>query len=287
MLEYMEEATKIVESWPQWKREVLREPIQENRIMAAKKSAQSKAPTKTGIVWFDTLRSPKGRVGFNYLTDPDTRFDKDGKQRIQIFVDNKDPEVKAMVTKVMEVTNTFLKSIGKAATKEMPSFIKKAGEYEVQRFGEKLGVKEGDFFMEFNTKARYDDDGNAIPVELYDQQANKIDPTSKVRVFSGDTVRVSVRLGGYNAGGKVGLKVYLQGVQIVKKLPFEGGRKNPFEVEGEVDLGAAPAPTSKAPFEAEEDEPDTTNPNNTPAATEPTESPEESGSNVDLDELLG
>jgi hypothetical protein len=201
------------------------------------------------IQWFDTVRSPKGVAGFNYLVEPDTKYG--AKHRIELFIlDAKDPEFKAFAAKLVETKKAYLTSVGAKDDGKVPG-LKKADAYHAEKFGAH-GVKEGTLYFEFSSLARLVEGttDEYIPVSLYNAKGEE---TSDVRVFSGDIIRVSVRLGGYNTGKEKGIKPYLQAVQMIVKKNGGGGNVNVFTDESGEEP-AADAVDTAAPFDAEGDE---------------------------------
>lgn len=182
--------------------------------------------TKAKMDRFDTLRTPKGTAGFSYLREPDESFGG-ANHRIQLFVDKNDPEVKAFVQKLNETKAKFLKLKGKKDDKKIPA-MKKADAYLAEKFGD-YGVKEGDLYFEFRSKARQDDGGDWKFIDIFDVKGQ---PAPDLRVFGGDVIRVSVTLMGYVTGQGSGIKPYLNSVQVLqKKNNGYGASKNVFEDE--------------------------------------------------------
>lgn len=171
---------------------------------------------KVKMTRYDTLRTPKGIAGFSYLTNPDESFNK-ADHRLQIFVDKNDPEVKTFVAALLAMKETYLKTLGKKNDKKCPA-LKKADDYMVERFGE-YGIKKDDLYFEFRSKARQDEGGDWIPIEVRGPDAKP----STLRVFGGDIVRASVACMGYNTGKEFGIKPYLNAVQILAKKNGGGG----------------------------------------------------------------
>jgi hypothetical protein len=199
------------------------------------------AKNKAKMERFETLRSPKGIAGFSYLREPDESFGQSN-HRIQLF--------------------------GKKDDKKVPA-LKKADEYMATRFGE-YGVKEGDLYFEFKSKARKNDDDSIRFVDIHDSTGAM---NQELRVFGGDIIRVSVTLMGYKTGENSGVKPYLNAVQVLQKKNNGGGRVNVFEDESaenpvpEAAEGGEEGGGEEAPFEAE-GEPETPAPT-APVAAKP------------------
>lgn len=214
------------------------------------------AKSGTKMTRMEVLRSPKGVVGFNYLTNPDEKYG--AKHRIQLFItDPKDPAFKAFAAKLSELQTTYFKSIKHAAaSKDVPG-LKKADAYLAEKFGQH-GVKEGTYYFEFTSNARKDDEtGEWRVIPVVDAKGQ---PTSDIRVFSGDIVKVSVTVMGYNTGKEKGIKAYLNAVQMLVKKSGGGSPTSVFEDESS-EYGTEEA-TEEAPFE---DESGTTPEEETPA----------------------
>lgn len=209
-----------------------------------------KAGAKVKMERYDTLRTPKGIAGFSYLRDPDESFGA-ANHRIQLFINKDDPEVKTFVAALLAMKEKYLKLIGKKNDKKCPS-LKQADDYMADRFKE-YGVKKGDLYFEFRSKARRDEGGDWIRIETIGPDAKPAD----IRVFGGDTIRVSVSCMGYNTGKEFGIKPYLNAVQVLaKKANAGGGDKIAVFTDESAEFGAVtPAEgTSEgeaSPFEAE------------------------------------
>lgn len=235
---------------------------------------------------FETTKSPKGVAGFSYLREPDTKYG--AKHRVQIFVDKADAEAKAFVKMLMDTKVKYLKSINKTDPdpKKIPG-LKKADAYLAEKFG-KHGVKEGDPYFEFTSKARETEDGEGFRfVDIFDVKGQ---PADDVQVWSGDLIRASVTVAGYDTGKERGIKCYLNAVQMLEKRS-SSGRTNVFGDESAEHASAeTPAEGSAegdAPFGDETSEPAA---EEKPAAkgkkAEATAEPVAEAGEVDLDGLL-
>ena len=244
---------------------------------------------KSKSVRYDTIRSFKGVAGYNYLGKKADTYDPDKpKHRVQLFIlDPKDAEFKAFCAKLVATQKTYLTSIKAPQVGTVPG-LKKADERLAKAFGE-YGVVEGTLYFEFTTKAKMGDDGEFVPVPTYNVRGQQ-DPD--VQVYSGDVIRVSTTLSGYNTGTMKGIKCYLNSVQMIEKRNSGGGGSavNVFEDES----GNAETVAEEAPFVSEEAETQTeakpaakSGKRKTvkPAATKPAPKAEPAG-DVDLSDLV-
>jgi hypothetical protein len=233
---------------------------------------------------FDTLRSPKGIAGFSYLREPDEGFGQ-CKHRVQLFPDKNDPEFKTFATKLLELKGRYMKMIGSKKVDKLVPAMKKADAYLAERFKD-YGVKEGDVYFEFSSKARQDDGGDWKFVDIFDSKGVA---APELRVFGGDIIRCSVTVMGYKTGENQGVKPYLNAVQVLVKKNGGGGRVNVFTDESAEYPAAEGTATAgeDAPFEAEEAAPKTTKGGKGKTEAKAEEAAEEQGSaDVDLDDIL-
>lgn len=207
------------------------------------------AASKSKAEKYGTLRSPKGILGFGYLTKPDMKFG--AKHRVQIFVDPADPEVKTFAAALTAAKVKHMTSIGRKADKEIPG-LKKADAYLAEKFADR-GVVLGSLYFEFETKSRLVEgtEDKYIPVDIYDASAKKVEDQL---VWGGDLIRASVTVMSWESAGKHGVKPYLNSVQLLKSNG--GGNRNVFtdETDGVGAEELAPeGGDSTAPFSIEAD----------------------------------
>lgn len=205
--------------------------------------------TKTKSVRYGTVRTPKGIVGFGYLTKPDMKFG--AKHRIQLFIDPTDPEVKDFAKILTEAKAKHMTLVKKTNDKAVPG-LKKADEYLAGKFADR-GVKVGSLYFEFDSHARLIDGttDQYIPVDVYDSANTK---REDLKVWGGDLVRCSVTISSYESGANHGVKPYLNAVQILKSNG--GGNRNVFSDESSAFAGevlTTEAIDSTPPFETQED----------------------------------
>lgn len=179
------------------------------------------------------LRTPKGIAAFAYLNKPDTSFGK-SRYRINVFFSAKDPEFKTFVATLKKMKEEFSTTIGR---KSNPIPVKKANE----KLAETVGVKVGTPYCEFDTKHK---EGDA-PLPVFDARG-KEDKT--LDVWGGDIVRVEITMAGWELPTGIGIKGYLNAVQLLKAGDRTGARGASFEVEEEylVDDDSGESPEADA-----------------------------------------
>lgn len=245
---------------------------------------------KTEVKKYGYLRSPKGILGFGYLTKPDMKFG--AKHRVQIFVDPTDPEVKAFASKLRETKVKHLALVGKVDDKAVPG-LKKADEHLAKRFADR-GVKIGSPYFEFDSHARLIEGSkdDYIPVAIYDATGKE---APGLKPWGGDVIRASVSVCSYESNGKHGVKAYLNAVQLI--VSNGGGRGAIFEDETN-GVGLEEVTEAIDPFSTEADEvADTTATKPAASASKTTKagpsqgetpmtSPSDEASSVNLEDLM-
>ncbi len=195
------------------------------------------------------LRTPKGIAAFAYLRKPDTSFGK-SRHRITMFFNAKDEEFKTFVTTLKKMKEEFSTAKGR---KSNPIPVKKANE----KLAETVGVKVGTPYCEFETKFKEGDKDIAV-FDARGKEDNTLD------VWGGDIVRAEISMAGWELPTGIGIKGYLNCVQLLKAGPRTGGAGSTFEVEEEYlvddDAGESPEADPKTgddlPEESFEDEDD-------------------------------
>ena len=142
--------------------------------------------------------SPKGKASWPKLFKPDTRFNPEGVYSTGLILEPED--AKEFQDKVQEV---FVEEFGqsKLAKASMP--------WKTD--------DDGNVVFSFKSKRKpmvVDSKGNAVKEEL--------------PVGGGSIIKVATGLNPYNAGGRIGISMYLNAVQIVNLVEYSG---TPFEVE--------------------------------------------------------
>lgn len=160
--------------------------------MADKKTAKKKA---------ETIISPQGVAAYAWVHKPDTKFDDEGKFKVDLVIEKKDADDKA-----------------KAFLKMLSSKDKKL-------------VKDGDKGKneEFKGKWHVTFKSSYAP-DLRDAKKQKL--PADVKVYSGDVIRVAFSMAEYEAFGG-GYTLYLNAIQLIEKRNFGTSAGDAFdEVEG-------------------------------------------------------
>lgn len=148
------------------------------------------------------IMTPKGIASYPHLNKPDTKFDDKGVYKLDLIVE-KGPEAEALVQVMKDLA--------------IEDFGKKAANAH-------LPVSE---YAEDDTKLLFRLRGQYKPV-LRDARGTEL--RNPPQVGGGTVCKASATAKTYNAGGKTGVKLYLNQVQLIQLVEFGG---NPFgEEEG-------------------------------------------------------
>lgn len=149
------------------------------------------------------IRTPKGIAAFAYLKRPDTSFNKN-RFRITVLFDRNDPEFKTFVKKMQGFNKLHGTETGR---KPNPLPIKLAD----KKRAEQLKCEPKTPYMEFESRA----DGNNAPafIPVFNAAGQQDDALS---VWGGDVVRVETSIRGWELPTGVGIKGYLNAVQLLK-----------------------------------------------------------------------
>jgi hypothetical protein len=147
------------------------------------------------------ITTPKGTAVYPSLTKPDTRYNPEGVYKTGLSLSGKDAD-----TLVEQIKDVFKEEFGSKKDIKTAQLPFKVNE-------------DGTTTFNFKTK-------NAP--KLFDSKGNPIRNASELNIGGGSTIRVQGAAQAYNKGGKVGVTVYLNAVQIVNLVEYTG---NPFGVE--------------------------------------------------------
>lgn len=164
------------------------------------------------------IRTPQGIAAFAYLKKPDTSFGK-SRYRINVFFDNDDTEFVQFKAKLEKVRKAFGK---KLARKPNPIPVKLTNEKLSKKTGQPVGTP----YMEFATNF---DENQPRPVPVFDASAEVRDD---LFVYGGDIVRIEGNVSGWELPSGIGIKIYLNAVQLLK-CNWKGGAGAAFEAEDE------------------------------------------------------
>lgn len=185
--------------------------------MAAKKKFMETISLGRGV-------TPKGIASWAFLTTPYT--DDSGKSKFRVTMIWHDGDIADLKANLKDWVKQTAKHFG-VPTKSVNVSLKTIDDEEAEKINID-SVKSGMRQMEFNTIARGDD---APPIV----DTSK-DPCKEP--WAGDICRVQFNAVGYKTGGNVGVKLYLQGVQVLERNSSGGGKFSTdlFDVE-ELEFG--------------------------------------------------
>lgn len=190
------------------------------------------------------LATPKGRALYSYLTKPDTSTYGKNRYRLTIVFDEQDPAF-AEFEATLEGHREVVAENTRRDPRALP--IKRVDEKTAQKYDLPLGAP----YMEFTSNG-LDKDGNVLPAPDVYGPDRQLQPGAKV--FGGDTVRASITVKQWELTDGVGVKAYLDTVQLLKSN-WTGGGANLFDVEEEY-LENSDAPEEDNDADAFEDESD-------------------------------
>jgi hypothetical protein len=137
------------------------------------------------------FQTPKGTAVWPWFSVPDTRFDTEGKYKTDLLVPKADAA--ELMAKAKEI------------------FIEEFGEKDLKKAKWPFAVDEESGGVRFRAKS------TNKPV-LFDGQGQKIN--EDLKVGNGSVIKLSGQMSTYNAGGSVGVTMYLNAVQIIDLVEF-------------------------------------------------------------------
>ena len=160
------------------------------------------------------IRTPKGKASWIYLDTPNENLNGESEYKITLFFDKADPEVKTFIEKL----NSFRKEAARITdvpAKNIASPIKKVTEKEKEQVADRFEVSIGSPFIELKTKADGDREIKVVGADAKTEIDSKVWAGSVCRASSGAAV--------WQFGGKTGLKLYLNAVQVLELVTGGGG----------------------------------------------------------------
>ncbi|MCI0564826.1 MAG: hypothetical protein MN733_40685 [Nitrososphaera sp.] len=188
---------------------------------------------KNRSVNFGDIVTPVGVAAYAYLSNV---HDYEGKasQKITIFLKPEDAkELMAKMSKAYQ-SHTGNKTV---IAGTMP--VKKPTKYDMEKVP---GISQDMISVTAKTAAQYSPTGSVIPVPCVDSKRQPCDDA-----WTGDLVRVQAAMVGWEYGGRKGISLYLQGVQVVEK---KFASKSGFSTD-QLDV-IEKAMTEEAPFDADD-----------------------------------
>ena len=176
---------------------------------------------KTTLTTIKTVQAPDGIAAFAHLTEPDEGYGNNGpKHCITVFWDKTSDDFKAFVTLLKAANKKYLVSIGRMKQNQkapLPKCLKVCNEKTAKTTGQDVGTP----YIEFATKPHQDDDGNWIPVKVYNAEGD----LTRKRVYGTDVVSIECTITGWVMPESAGIKCYLGAVQLLESR-YQTGRSN-------------------------------------------------------------
>lgn len=150
--------------------------------------------------------SPKGKVKWAFTAKPDDKYGEP-KYKVELWYDKKDKDMKAFAVELLAAENAYRKEHDKPAIKT-PSALK-------------ADKNTGEPFFRFECKPRVDPTtGVRMPLPIVDAHKQRCD---NIPVFRDDIVRVASTWGGWMSEFGIGVKLYLNSVQLLESNYKPGG----------------------------------------------------------------
>lgn len=173
--------------------------------------------------------SPKGIAHFPALIRPDTRYNPEGVFKTGLIVSAEAHEELKETCK-----EVFVDEFGKKKPLS-------AAQWPFKKLEPKEGEDDNDeYVISFSSKKK---------PKFFDAKGNAILNTGAIsKLGGGSKLRLKGSIGAYNAGGKVGVKIYLNEVQVIKYVEYNGGG---FQADDEEDDGFDVSKASAEPDEGD------------------------------------
>lgn len=164
---------------------------------------------KTKFKNLKTTMTPDGIASWAYLDEPDEAFGKI-LQRITVFFDKDDDNFKTFLKLVMELRNKFFADNGMKPKGKLPKSVKVAD----KTLAEKAKVPVGSPYIQFETKPELGDDGQYLPVPVFNAAGERIRRVNAV--WGGDIVSIETNITGWENSTGMDVKFFLGSVQLLK-----------------------------------------------------------------------
>jgi hypothetical protein len=179
----------------------------------------------------ETFVSPKGTALWPKLNAPDTQYKKEGEYSVKLAFDpKKDPAVQTFLDGLQERFDTYIEEVkeevGPAKAKKLK--LQEPFTTELDEAGEETGR----VVVKFGMAAQFTDkSGNIKKMKPIIVNALGTPIKNPPEIGNDSILRISYSIGGYNTPAATGIKLYLNGVQIVELVEFGGNRNLGFGVE--------------------------------------------------------
>lgn len=166
---------------------------------------------------YTAIVTPKGELtGYNALFEPSTKFDKKGVFNANILLPKEEGE------KIL----ALVKDVQKAQFREFKQKNDKLAEITaikpystINEEGEEIIDEKGRYILKTKCSANIEEGVINNRIAVFD---SRLHPLKVLPVGEGSIVRLKIKLSGYCVGGKVGVSIRLNAVQIIKYIPYEG-----------------------------------------------------------------
>lgn len=156
------------------------------------------------------MRSPVGLGEYVFIKNPYTQHDPDGEFKANLIVDPDDGGVTEFLTEIKAASNG----------------------------GHLPYTKNDDGTVTVKFKSKY-------RPKVADAHGHYYDEEDVPMVGNGSKIRIAYNMKPWEFGGKNGVKLYLQGVQILDLIPYEGSM---FDAEEGAESEPEPTPDDDMPF---------------------------------------
>lgn len=191
--------------------------------------------------------SPKGVAIYPRLTTPDTKFDPDGVYKTQLALDKGVEENEKFIASIQEAYDAYIAEVTKENKGKAPRTNPPPYDDEVDEAGNPTGR----YLVTFKAKASGTSRKTGKRWQRTIPQFDATGSSCNVDVWGGSTIKVAYELKGYKGGSNYGVKLYLEGVQIIDLVngsnrsassfgfgSEEGFTADDYEADEDIDEGA-------------------------------------------------
>lgn len=163
--------------------------------------------------------TPAGRASYPYLVEPDTKFDAEGKYKVDLVLDGDAPETQAFVASIRKALDDWKADAAKEGRK-----ITQWNDLPIKEETNENGEPTGNIIVRTARAAsgtsRKTGQKWEKPLPLFDEDLRE----HKGGVGPGSIIKVSADLLKYQSSNKGGVRLSLAGVQVLKAM---GGGDDP------------------------------------------------------------
>ena len=204
--------------------------------------------------------TPRGKAEYAWLTRADTKFDKNGKYKINLIVPSE--EAAPLIAEAKEIATSLLAEKRKA--EKNPVKAKKIKLSPDRPFTDN---EDGTHTLKFSMKAKVEPKtGEAFEQKpaLFDSMGEPI--TKDIALGNGSICKVAYEAIGYSGKEGVGCTFRLKAVQVIKLVPYTGGGAAAFGFSEEEDGEFTSADAGEGAADNDNDNEDTDDDTDEPGA---------------------